>query len=151
LNYRNIWVVNTRNFGDSDHHDSLDMEDVCNDIARFMSDKKITMATVGGHGYGAKVASAFGSYHMEKTTGVVCLEGGPLDNSYHEAWEEVKNLVSTLGKIDVANTTSAADVFKKIDATNSVKIFFYFTILFFPYYTIVKKMETINETKFSGG
>ncbi len=149
MNYRNIWVVNTRNFGDSDHHDSLEMEDVCNDIARFMSDKKLTMATVGGHGYGAKVASAFGSYHMDKTTGVVCLEGGPLDNSYHEAWEEVKNLVSSLGKIDVANTNSAADVFKKIDATNAVRnfnificlllyfiLYIFFLIIIYLYYLI---------------
>lgn len=139
MNYRNIWVVNTRNFGDSDHHDSLEMEDVCNDVARFMSDKKITMATVGGHGYGAKVASAFGSYYMEKTTGVVCLEGGPLDNSFHEAWEEVKNLVSTLGKIDVANTTSAGDVFKKIDATNAVIYFYIFLIYLFVFLSFSPK------------
>jgi pimeloyl-ACP methyl ester carboxylesterase len=123
LKYRNIWVVNTRNFGDSDHHDSLEMEEVCNDVARFMEEKQITMATVGGHGYGAKVASAFGSYFMEKTTGVICLEGGPVDNSYHEAWEEVKELVDTLGKVDVANANSSSDVFKKIDATNAVRNF----------------------------
>ena len=122
MNYRNIWVVNTRNFGDSDHHDSLDMEEVCNDVARFMAEKQLTMATVGGHGYGAKVASAFGSFHMEKTTGVVCLEGGPLDNSYHEAWEEVKDLVTDLGKVNVANLNSASDVFKKIDATKAVNL-----------------------------
>lgn len=123
MKYRNIWVVNTRNFGDSDHHDSLEMEEVCNDVARFMEEKQITMATVGGHGYGAKVASAFGSYFMEKTTGVICLEGGPVDNSYHEAWEEVKELVDTLGKVDVANANSSSDVFKKIDATNAVRNF----------------------------
>ena len=25
LNVRNVWLVNYRNFGDSDHHDSFDM------------------------------------------------------------------------------------------------------------------------------
>ena len=123
MNYRNVWVVNTRNFGDSDHHDSLEMEEVCNDIARFMSQKQLTMATVGGHGYGAKVASAFGSYHMEKTTGVVCLEGGPVDNSYHEAWEEVKDLVTGLSKVDVSNGEDNSKVLKKIDASGAVKKF----------------------------
>lgn len=116
-----MWVVNTRNFGDSDHHDSLEMEDVCNDVARFMNEKQLTMATVGGHGYGAKVASAFGSYHMDRTTGVVCLEGGPVDNSFHEAWQEVQGLVDDLGRVDVANANSASDVFKKIDASNAVR------------------------------
>ena len=26
LNVRNVWLVNYRNFGDSDHHDSFEME-----------------------------------------------------------------------------------------------------------------------------
>jgi hypothetical protein len=26
LNYRNVWLVNYRNFGDSDHHDSFALE-----------------------------------------------------------------------------------------------------------------------------
>jgi len=99
------------------------MEEVCNDIARFMSQKQLTMATVGGHGYGAKVASAFGSYHMEKTTGVVCLEGGPVDNSYHEAWEEVKDLVTGLSKVDVSNAEDNSKVLKKIDGSGAVKKF----------------------------
>lgn len=107
------------------------MEEVCNDVARFMNEKQLTMATVGGHGYGAKVASAFGSYHMEKTTGVVCLEGGPVDNSYHEAWEEVKDLVADLGKVNVANLNSVSDVFKKIDATNAVRFLFLFSLFNF--------------------
>lgn len=123
MNYRNVWVLNTRNFGDSDHHDSLEMEDVCNDVARFMGEKQLTMVTVGGHGYGAKVASAFGSYHMEKTTGVVCLEGGPVDNSYHEAWEEVKNLVCDLARFNVAETANVNDALKKIEGTSAVKYF----------------------------
>jgi pimeloyl-ACP methyl ester carboxylesterase len=119
LNYRNVWVLNTRNFGDSDHHDSFEMEDVCNDVARFMGEKQLTMVTVGGHGYGAKVASAFGSYHMEKTTGVVCFEGGPVDNSYHEAWEEVKELVKDLGQFNIS-TGSTNEVLKKIEASSAV-------------------------------
>lgn len=96
------------------------MEEVCNDVARFMGEKHLTMATVGGHGYGAKVASAFGSYHMEKTTGVVCLEGGPVDNSYHEAWEEVKELVSDLGRYNVSAAGSVSDVFKRIEGNSAV-------------------------------
>ena len=26
LEYRNVWLLNPRNFGDSDHHDSFEME-----------------------------------------------------------------------------------------------------------------------------
>ena len=42
-----------------------------------MGEKQLTMVTL------LLVDIAFGSYHMEKTTGVICLEGGSIDNSYH--------------------------------------------------------------------
>jgi pimeloyl-ACP methyl ester carboxylesterase len=100
--------------GDSDHHNSFDLEEASDDVARFVDDNKLSIVTVGGHGYGAKVASAFGSYYMEKTSGVICFEGGPLDHSYHEAWEEIKNAIIDLSKIDMQNI-SQGEVNRRID------------------------------------
>ena len=54
-----------------------------NDIIRFMDEKKITMATIGGHGFGAKVATATAINNLERFTGVISLEGGPIDHTYH--------------------------------------------------------------------
>ena len=85
-NVRNVWLVNPRNFGDSDHHDSFSLEDMSNDIVRFMDDHRITLASIGGHGFGAKVATATAINHMNRFTGVTCLEGGPLDHTYYEAY-----------------------------------------------------------------
>ena len=114
LEYRNVYLMHPRNFGDSDHHNSFDLEEVSHDIARFIEENKLTYVTVGGHGYGAKIASAFGSYFMDRTSGVICLEGGPMDHSYHEAWEEVKNIILKCSKINL--TAGASDAYKKIDA-----------------------------------
>jgi pimeloyl-ACP methyl ester carboxylesterase len=114
LDYRNVWLLNPRNFGDSDHHNSFDIEEVANDINRFVDENKLTYVTVGGHGYGAKIASAYGSYFHDRTSGVICLEGGPYNHSYHEAWEEVKNAILKTSEIKLDNT-SANEVFKKID------------------------------------
>jgi len=36
LDVRNIWLLNYRNQGGSDHHGSYDMEDLSADIIRFM-------------------------------------------------------------------------------------------------------------------
>lgn len=36
LDHRNVWLLNYRNFGDSDHHDSFDLHDMSNDVVRFM-------------------------------------------------------------------------------------------------------------------
>jgi len=80
---RNVWVLNARNTGDSDHHSSFNMEDMTNDIVRFMDEHKITLATIGGHGFGAKLATATAINHMNRFTGVICLDGGPLDHTYY--------------------------------------------------------------------
>lgn len=44
------------------------------------------MATIGGHGFGAKVATATANAHLNRFTGVICLEGGPLDHTYYESF-----------------------------------------------------------------
>ena len=58
-----------------------------------MDDNKLTMATMGGHGFGAKVALATAINNMNRCTGVINLEGGPLDHTYYEAYDEVKGFV----------------------------------------------------------
>lgn len=85
-----MWLLNYRNFGDSDHHSSFDMQDIQADIIRFMNEKNITMATIGGHGFGAKVATATASYNLNRFTGVICLDGGPITHTYHECYQELK-------------------------------------------------------------
>jgi len=51
-----------------------------------MYENKISTATLGGHGLGAKLALATGCYHANRVTGVFCLDGGPLDHRYYEAF-----------------------------------------------------------------
>jgi pimeloyl-ACP methyl ester carboxylesterase len=70
----------------SDHHSSFEMAEISNDVVKFMDDKKLTMATLGGHGFGAKVALATAINNMERCTGVINLDGGPLDHTYYEAF-----------------------------------------------------------------
>jgi len=85
---------------------------------RFIDEKKLTYITVGGHGYGAKVASVFAGLNYEKVTGVICLDGGPIDQSFHAAWEEVKNTILNCSKLNM-DVVTQSDVFKVID--NSTK------------------------------
>jgi pimeloyl-ACP methyl ester carboxylesterase len=47
------------------------MEELSNDIIRFMDQNKITMASIGGHGFGAKVAAATAINNLERFTGVI--------------------------------------------------------------------------------
>jgi len=38
MNFRNVWLLDYRNFGYSDHHESFTMSDMSNDIVRFMDE-----------------------------------------------------------------------------------------------------------------
>ena len=80
LQQRNVWLLDYRNQGESDFYPSYNMEDMSNDVVRFMNDKKISLATIGGHGYGAKVAAATAINHMDRFTGLIQYEGGPLSH-----------------------------------------------------------------------
>lgn len=100
---RNVWLLNYRNQGDSDHHASYDMDHVAEDIIRFMDENKITMATIGGHGFGAKVAAATAIKHMDRFTGVISLEGGPLNHKHYEAYQEMESYVKLAQSLDLAN------------------------------------------------
>ena len=85
-----------RNFGNSDRHESFDIEDVANDVLRYMWENKLSTATLAGHGYGAKVAMATGCYYSERSTGVIAVDYSPMDLRYHEAYRELKGYVNQL-------------------------------------------------------
>ena len=78
-----------------------------NDIVRFMDEQKITLATIGGHGFGAKVATATAINHNNRFTGVICLEGGPLDHRYYEAYHELAQYVQIAKNLKIENLTSS--------------------------------------------
>ena len=101
LDIRNVWMLNARNQGDSDHHSSYDMDEMSNDIIRFMDEQKITMASIGGHGFGAKLATVAATNNLNRFTGVVLLESGPLDHQYYEAFHELRDYVKALSQLNV--------------------------------------------------
>jgi pimeloyl-ACP methyl ester carboxylesterase len=59
------------------------------------------MATLGGHGFGAKVALATAINNLNRCTGVINLDGGPLDHRYYEAYQELESYVNVAAKMPV--------------------------------------------------
>lgn len=59
------------------------------------------MATLGGHGFGAKVALATAINNMDRCTGVINLDGGPLDHRHYEAYHEFESYVDVAKSLDV--------------------------------------------------
>lgn len=90
------------------------MDDISKDIVRFMDEHKITMATIGGHGYGAKVAAATAISNLNRFTGVIQLEGGPLDHTYYEAYQELTSYIHVAASIKI-NQLDITQVYKALD------------------------------------
>lgn len=60
------------------------------DVARFMYEHQISMATLGGHGLGAKIALAAASYNLNRTTGYFGIASSPMNQFYFEAAKELR-------------------------------------------------------------
>ena len=98
LDYRNVFILYPRNFGSSDWcaDRSEDYgEAVAMDIERFMYQHKITMATIGGHGFGAKNAMMAGVHRPEITTGILAYNYAPQDYTFFRAADNLRNAVKT--------------------------------------------------------
>lgn len=67
------------------------------------------MATLAGHGLGAKIALAAGCYHSERVTGVFAIDSSPMDQRYHESFVELKKNINLLTQIDL-RTWSEKDI-----------------------------------------
>jgi pimeloyl-ACP methyl ester carboxylesterase len=65
------------------------------------------MATIGGHGFGAKVATVTAVNNMNRFTGLMLLEGGPIDHRHHEAYHELKSYVDKAKTLDLEHTDLA--------------------------------------------
>ena len=72
-----------------------------------MYENKIGMATLGGHGIGAKIALAAACYHHEHVTGYFGLDSTPMNQFYHEAFADLRNSVNALSGVSTQRSYSA--------------------------------------------
>ena len=66
-----------------------------------MYEQKISMATLGGHGIGGKVALAAACYHHEHVTGYFGLDTTPMNQYYHSAFKEITNCFGLLNNFNI--------------------------------------------------
>jgi len=114
LDYRNVWLVYPRNFGTSDCHSSWNGEDMANDVVRFMYNNKISTATVGGHGLGAKVALASACYHTERFTGFYGIDYAPVNYRNYEPFRELVTYLNAVKGLNLQRPKAA--IAKQLDS-----------------------------------
>jgi len=115
LNQRNVYILNPRNFGNSDRHPSFDLSEMADDVVRFMYEQKISTATIAGHGFGGKLAVATGCYHAERVSGVIGIDTSPMDQRFHEPFAEFKQYIEKLTQIDMTRPRGELEQILKRD------------------------------------
>lgn len=109
LDHRNVFILYPRNFGSSDHCDDAagQPEDLAADVERFMYAQRISTATLGGHGFGARTAALAACYRHRLVTGLVALDYAPQDYTHFEVARRLRALVALLAALDCRNMSLA--------------------------------------------
>lgn len=69
-----------------------------------MYENQISMATMGGHGLGGKIALATASYHLNRTTGYFGIDTTPMNQYYFESAREVRKYVETIKNLNLSRS-----------------------------------------------
>lgn len=101
---RNTLLVDLRNHGGSDHHDSMTYSEMAEDIKRLMDELKLSKVTLLGHSMGGKVAMTFSCKYKELLDGVFVVDAIP--KSHIKSSDVFNNM------IDIVNVASSYDLNK---------------------------------------
>ena len=74
---RDIFLVDLRNHGESDHHSSMTYEEMADDLVRFFDSRGLDQVTLIGHNIGGKTALATAGLHSDRVRGVISLDTAP--------------------------------------------------------------------------
>ena len=77
--HANSYLVDLRNHGNSEHKDTMSMEEMANDVHNFIKENNLDSRNVVimGHSMGAKVTMAFASLFHNLPKGVVVVDYAP--------------------------------------------------------------------------
>ena len=74
---RDVFLIDLRNHGESDHHKSMTYEEMANDLLRFMDKRELSKVTLIGHNIGGKTAMAFSQLFPQRVSGLISLDTAP--------------------------------------------------------------------------
>lgn len=72
-----------------------------------MYENRISMATLGGHGIGGKIALAAACYHFDHVTGYFGLDSTPMNQFYHQYFTELRNCFGRLSDFNISRSYAA--------------------------------------------
>ena len=116
LENRNVWLLSYRNSWGSDWNESMEPEELADDVIRFMDKYRITTASLLGSGFEGRVAAITGILKYHRITSVVSLDYSPMDLTEHVAFKELKQVIEATSTIPLKNRAEVEKLVK-----NSIK------------------------------
>ncbi|CDW84368.1 alpha beta hydrolase [Stylonychia lemnae] len=97
---RNVYLVDIRNHGESDHHMSMTYREMADDVLRYADTKQINRFSLLGHNLGAKVAMTLACSHPDRVNTLISIDTAPksfandkqIVNQTIESIQKIKNL-----------------------------------------------------------
>jgi len=82
---RNMFLMDLRNHGESDHHASMEYKELASDVLRYADHNRIDKLSLIGHNIGAKLAMTLSCMHPDRVSSLICLDTAPLSFSHDQA------------------------------------------------------------------
>ena len=101
---RDVFLVDLRNHGESEHHESMTYEEMARDVARFADSKGLDKYTLIGHNLGAKTAMMTATLFPKNVRGIICLDTAPAGTASDKK-QMTLNTLETIKKLDVVGKT----------------------------------------------
>lgn len=111
---RDVFLVDLRNHGESDHHASMQYEEMAEDLLRFIDRRELAKVTLIGHNIGGKTAMAFTQLFPDRVAGLISLDTAPTASSADLRSKALASL-KQIRNIDIVGKTRKA----AIDLINS--------------------------------
>jgi len=71
-------LIDLRNHGDSDHHNSMTYSEMADDLLRFIDSRGLGQITLIGHNIGGKTAMRFAGLYPDRVKGLISLDTAPV-------------------------------------------------------------------------
>ena len=110
---RDVFLVDLRNHGESDHHSSMTYEEMAGDVARFAESRDLSSVTLIGHNIGAKTAMMTATLYPDQVNGIICLDTAPTGTADDKKQLTVNSL-EQIKRLDIVGKTrkGAMDLIK---------------------------------------
>ena len=79
-----MWLIDLRNHGDSDHHESMHYNEMADDVLRYADEHDIDKFCVLGHNMGAKVGMTLSCMYPDRINAMINIDTAPKSFKNHQ-------------------------------------------------------------------